>query len=51
MNHRHPHHTTKPVTHTASTLLGTAVLMPRTPRHTRAIAECLMLRVPTGYIT
>jgi hypothetical protein len=37
-------------THTGISMLGTAVLMPRSPRHNRALAECL-LRMPTGRIT
>lgn len=33
-------------THTGTSLLGTTMLMLRSPRHNRALAECL-LRMPT----
>jgi hypothetical protein len=47
-DHRNEHGTERtPVTHTATTLLGTSLLMPRSPRHNRVLAECLF-RLPSG---
>jgi hypothetical protein len=45
--HRPDHRRDRMVaTHTGTSLLGTSLLMPRAPRHNRALAECL-LRMPT----
>ena len=36
--------------YTSTSMLGTSMLMPRTPRHDRTLADCLM-RMPIGRIT
>lgn len=36
--------------YSGTSMLGTAMLMPRNPRHNRMLAECL-LRIPSGRMT
>ena len=48
MNSQHQP-TRKPTTPMASTLLGTSLLVTRSPRHNRALAG--LLRAPTGRVT
>ena len=48
MNHQLPP-TRKPITPITSTLLGTSLLVTRSPRHNRALAG--LLRAPTGRVT
>jgi hypothetical protein len=40
----------RPPTHTAATLLGTTMMMPRSPRHERVLAESLY-RLPSFRMT
>ena len=48
MNHQHQP-IRKPTTPITSTLLGTSLLVTRSPRHNRALAG--LLRAPTGRVT
>jgi hypothetical protein len=49
MNHRYQPTRTPATPITSSALLGTSLLVTRSPRHNRALAG--LLRVPTGRVT
>ncbi len=50
--HRHPSHRHARVSesYTGTSMLGTAMLMPRNPQHNRMLAECLF-RMPSSRTT